>query len=241
MPRNSWTSLLDDSPPAEPEAPELPPEVARLQAERAALEARMAALTGRGEEVPGEAARFPVTPLDQRRRADDAWARQRDGRPDTRPALGRLGLGPDSGSGQRDAAEQEPEARSGQRAILGPRERSLVERSLAERLFTGRPMGQGSMLAEGDGLLRGRASGVEERWRERGGAEQAYRTRRERLLSVAEGGSGDLDARAERARERALEARRLARLREEADDRRLRRSRSRERGANDETTSGEMP
>ncbi|WP_302142323.1 hypothetical protein [Halomonas alkalicola] len=234
MPRNSWTSLLDDSPPAEPEVPELPPEVARLQAERAALEARMAALTGRGEEVPGEAARFPVTPLDQRRRADDAWARQRDGRPDPRPALGRLGLG--SGSGQRDAAEQEPEARSGQRAILAPRERSL-----AERLFTGRPMGQGSMLAEADGLLRGRASGVEERWRERGGAEQAYRARRERLLSVAEGGSGDLDARAERARERALEARRLARQREEADDRRLRRSRYRERGANDETTSGEMP
>lgn len=238
MPRNSWTSLLDDSPPAEPEVPELPPEVARLQAERTALEARMAALTGRCEEVPGEATRFPVTPLDQRRRADDAWARQRDGRPDTRPALGRLGLGSGSGSGsgQRDAAEQAPEARSGQRAILGPRERSL-----AQRLFAGRPPGQGSLLAEADGLLRGRTRGVEERWRERGGAEQAYRARRERLLSVAEGGSGDLDARAERARERALEARRLARLREEADDRRLRRSRSRERGANDETTSGEMP
>jgi hypothetical protein len=63
------------APQADPVAPPQTPEMTRLLAERAALEARMAALTGNGD---ANAARYPVTPLAQRRADHRRWEDGRD-------------------------------------------------------------------------------------------------------------------------------------------------------------------
>jgi hypothetical protein len=62
-------------PQADPVAQQQTPEMARLLAERSALEARMAALTGGGE---ANAARYPVTPLAQRRADHRRWENDRE-------------------------------------------------------------------------------------------------------------------------------------------------------------------
>lgn len=79
MPRNSLRNMGAPAPAsAPPSPPPLPDEVQSLLAERQALEARMSALTGGGAAGGDATNRFPVTPLTQRRAADDAWARRRD-------------------------------------------------------------------------------------------------------------------------------------------------------------------
>lgn len=255
MPRNSWTSLLgDDSPEADATDPlredaagadalSLPSELVALQQERAALEARMAALTGRSGESSGETRRFPVTPLGERRRADEAWARQRDlgasypsgsaWRQDMQP--GRSGAA--RNSDQPDEREPMPALRTGQRLIRGL---ALRDRLQGPRL-TGRatesdaePGREAVSTVEHlrDGLDQGPS--LPDRWQTTSDAlatrvERFYNERRDRLLAVATGGSGDLDARAEQAREKALEARRLERQRQQADDERVTRARQRSR------------
>jgi hypothetical protein len=62
------------APQADPVAPPQTPEMARLLAERSALEARMATLTGNDT----NAARYPVTPLAQRRADHRRWEDSRD-------------------------------------------------------------------------------------------------------------------------------------------------------------------
>jgi hypothetical protein len=62
------------APQADPIAPPQTPEMARLLAERSALEARMAALTGKDD----NAARYPVTPLAQRRAEHRRWEDSRE-------------------------------------------------------------------------------------------------------------------------------------------------------------------
>ena len=236
MPRNSWTSLLDEAsfrdgvsdPPSGSEemspALSLPPELAALQAERIALEARMAALTGRPSESSGEARRYPVTPLGERRQADEAWANQRDleesrrsgdssGQPSPRIRPG--------GAGESDkAADDEPFPllRTGQRLIHGPALRDRLRSPVRRSGLSSAESGDAPTLLDRWQMTRDVLSTPVER---------NYTERRERLLSVVSGGSGDLDARAEQAREKALEARRLERQRQQADDARVMRARHR--------------
>ncbi|NAW35739.1 hypothetical protein [Halomonas alimentaria] len=208
MPRNSWTSLdqersapiSDASTPSEP--PPLPESLLALQRERDALERRMQRLTQGGAE-PADDARFPVTPLSVRRRADAAWARQRD----------RLGGAATDAREEIEAAaepsveserEPLPALRTGLRRLGEPLERSgLLQDSRlrqhpepAERLST--------LAAAGQEALTRR-----------------YAAQRDRLLSVVTGGCGDLDRRAESARRRALSRRREALAQQQADDRRV--------------------
>lgn len=156
MPRNSWTSLLEEgsfagrSPASHPGSPPdtlLPQEVRRLQAQRRELEERMDRLTGRSTEPEARDRRFPVTPLAQRRAADDAWARRRDaswnpfsgGEGSQRSMAERVGgrLASDSGL-MGEVEEPLPALRTGQRAILEPmgriREGSLLEEPLSRPL-----------------------------------------------------------------------------------------------------------
>jgi hypothetical protein len=216
MPRNSWRSLVDAD--VVPVEPVLPPELIALQAERAALGARMARLTGHAPEENGDDAsrRFPVTPLAVRRAADEAWARSRDrpaGTAVAHPALRPLaGRATESAGATPGTEEREPAARTGQRLIRAPLERALAgppgvrpppavrDRMARER--TGRDSGSGNGPAAPD-------------------PSEQYEARRERLLSVITGGSGDPDARLARAR---AAARRL----QAADDARVARARSAE-------------
>lgn len=247
MPRNSWTSLLEEESPhagaSEPPsgseemspALSLPPELAALQAERAALEARMAALSGRSSEPSGETRRFPVTPLGERRQADEAWALRRDIN-DLRQldSSWRHGGEParPGGAAESDQAvdsEPVPTLRTGQRLIRGLALRDRLQASAAR---TGL-----SPDEPDDAPRRPPVSAVErpnlpDRWQAPRDVlstrvESYYTERRERLLSVVTGGSGELDARAELAREKALEARRLERQRQQADDERVQRARHR--------------
>ncbi|MCA1769395.1 MAG: hypothetical protein LC652_05375 [Halomonas sp.] len=257
MPRNSWMSLLEEEPPhagaVDPQsagevgssALSLPPELATLQAERIALEERMAALSGRSSEPTGETRRFPVTPLGERRQADEAWARRRDVNDlrqldsSWRHAGVPVRQGGAAESDQAVDSEPVPTLRTGQRLI---RRLALRDRLQASAGRTGL-----SSDEPDDGPRRPPVSAVErlrERWDEGPSlpdrwqatrdalstrVERYYTERRDRLLSVVTGGSGDLDTRAEQARDRALEARRLERQRQQADDERVQRSRQRSR------------
>ena len=156
MPRNSWTSLLEEEGegartgaaalgPA-PESVDLPPEILRLQEERRELEARMRRLTSGPSGPETSEPRFPVTPLAQRRAADAAWARRRDqgagkdasasGRHEGVEAAGR------GGPGNRRATtpeEPRPPLRTGQRAVLEPVGRigdgSVLDEPLSRGLY----------------------------------------------------------------------------------------------------------
>lgn len=249
MPRNSWTSLLEEESPhagdLDPQsasevvssALSLPPELATLQAERLALEERMATLSGRASEPSGETRRFPVTPLGERRQADEAWARRRDINDlrqwdrSWRHAGEAARLGGAAESDQAVDSEPVPTLRTGQRLIRGL---ALRDRLQASASRTGL-----SPDEPDDAPRRPPVSAVErpnlpDRWQATRDilstrVERYYTERRDRLLSVVTGGSGDLDTRAEQARDRALEARRLERQRQQADDERVQRSRQRSR------------
>ncbi|WP_282042172.1 hypothetical protein [Halomonas alimentaria] len=212
MPRNSWTSLdqersapiSDASTPSEP--PPLPESLLALQRERDALERRMQRLTQGGAE-PADDARFPVTPLSVRRRADAAWARQRD----------RLG------GAATDAREQIEAAAAS--SVEGTREPLPALRTGLRRL--GEPLERSGLLQ--DSRLR-EASQLAERLSTLAAAGQEalarrYAARRDRLLSVVTGGCGDLDRRAESARRRALARRREALMQQQYDDRRVEQAR----------------
>lgn len=241
MPRNSWASLQDEAASDSPSAaeaspaaaPPLPESLLALQRERAELEARMRRLASGGAEPAGEGdARFPVTPLAQRRRADAAWAARRDA-PSGRAALGELAP---AEPGPPERVDDDPvlPLRTGQRLLGDPPARSGLREP-------------GRSWADPDALDAGarRVTGALEGWSRRGREAldatptsattptQGYEARRERLLSVVEGGCGDLDRRAERARERALERRRAVMREQQADDRRLIRAR-RQRQAQEE-------
>ncbi|MGM1051189.1 MAG: hypothetical protein ACQEXO_02200 [Pseudomonadota bacterium] len=257
MPRNSWKSLLEDESlladasdtrsagEGEPSALSLPPGLATLQAERVALEARMAALSGRSSESSGETRRFPVTPLGERRQADEAWARRRDldgSHPSNRSWRHAGEPARPGGAGESDQSvdrEPVPTLRTGQRLIRGLALRDRLQASASRT---------GLLPDEPDDAPRRPPVSAVERLRERldegpslpdrwqatrdglsTRVERYYTERRDRLLSVVTGGSGDLDTRAEQARDRALEARRLERQRQQADDERVQRSRQRSR------------
>ncbi|WP_108446636.1 hypothetical protein [Halomonas denitrificans] len=241
MPRNSWASLQDetasDSPFAgeasRPASAPLPESLLALQRERAELEAKMRRLASGGAEPAGEGdARYPVTPLSQRRRADAAWASRRDALSARPPARELTPAEP--GVPERAADDPTLPLRTGQRLLGDPPPRSGMRelwRSWSD-------------LEALDAGARRVTAGLEA-WERRGREAleappvnpstptRAYEARRERLLSVVDGGSGDLDGRAEQARERALERRREQRREQQADDQRLARAR-RQRQAQEE-------
>lgn len=227
MPRNSWSSLQEVASPGAPAAGDttarLPESLVALQRERLELEARMKRLASGGTEPAGDAdARFPVTPLALRRQADAAWASHRDaqaGRPSWREAPGEE-VRPVERSG--DAPRLL--LRTGQRLLGEPASRSGLReqpRSWFEKGALG-CAARGVMSVREPGELRGRES------------LGAYEARRERLLSVVEGGCGDLDQRAERARKLALERHQWQRREQQADDRRLVRARQQRQAQEDE-------
>lgn len=212
MPRNSWTSLDPErpAPVADASPPPLPESLLALQREREALERRMRRLTQGGAE-PADDARFPVTPLSVRRRADAAWARRRD----------RLG------GAVTDAREEVGEALAP--VVEPPREPLPALRTgLRPR---GEPPERSGLL--GEPRLRETPPPAVRRDSLAAGGQQAlarrYAARRERLLSVVTGGCGDLDRRAESARRRALASRREALAQQRADDRRVAQARRQRR------------
>lgn len=83
-----WREFDDETPADEasggrgsPDPAQASPELARLMEERQALEARMHRLTGQpSEDEKREAPGFPVTPLAERRRADEQWQERRQQR-----------------------------------------------------------------------------------------------------------------------------------------------------------------
>jgi len=104
-------------------------------------------LTGQSRESQGQNRRFPVTPLAERRAADDAWARRRDtslnpfsgAEAAQRSMAERIEGHLASGSGRMGEAEEPlPALRTGQRAILEPmgriREGSVLEEPLSRTL-----------------------------------------------------------------------------------------------------------
>ncbi|ATG50804.1 hypothetical protein CFK38_04135 [Brachybacterium vulturis] len=226
MPRRSWRDLAPGprspggadgagSPPsAAPAGPELlrraaagDSHLASLLAERDQLEARLSGLIGPAGQ-PGAAPdpRFPVTGLRERRAEIASWAAARDAVRTGRSRAGRERTGLD---GARPGAAARPltEAGAGLRSqLFGPLRSGLDRydqvRSALERSeeFLERP--------------RQLADGLEQRWQrteeqitaplDRDGH---YAAERERILDVITGGSGDLTARAEEARRRALERR----------------------------------
>lgn len=238
MPRNSWASLqeptaADTTPPDAATAP-LPESLVALQRERAELEARMRRLAGGGSEPTGAGdARFPVTPLALRRRADAAWASRRD-------ALSGRAAGRGIAESLADAPERLDDEvplplRTGQRWLGEPAPRSGLREP-------GWAWGDTDALdAETRRVTRGLEAGAC-RGREileapppsAATPTRTYEARRERLLSVVTGGCGDLDERAERARERALERRREQRLAQQADERRLARARRQRQAQEDD-------
>ena len=243
MPRNSWASLQDEAasvPTSDDLASEavstpLPASLVALQRERAELEARMQRLASGGTEPNGNAdARFPVTPLSQRRRADADWASRRDALSDRSP-LRELTQAPARSFEPADDAPSLP-LRTGQRLLGDPPSRTGLREQSRSWIDT-------------DALDAGarRITGPLESWERRGREAlepplpsmttptRAYETRRERLLSVVEGGCGDLDERAERAREVALSRRRWQRREQQADDRRLTRARQQRQAQEDES------
>ncbi|MDX1465854.1 MAG: hypothetical protein R3215_09170 [Halomonas sp.] len=234
MPRNSWVSLQEptaaDTTPPDAAAAPLPESLLALQRERAELEARMRRLAGGGSEPAAEGdARFPVTPLSLRRRADAAWASRRDalsGR-----AAGRGIAEPLADASERLDDEVTLPLRTGQRWLGEPPPRSGLREP-------GRSWGDTDALdAETRRVARGIEAG-ERRGREILEAPRpsvatptrSYEARRDRLLSVVTGGCGDLDERAERARERAREQRRE----QQADERRLARARRQRQAQEDD-------
>lgn len=236
MPRRSWRDLADDPPPGTPgrpggltgtTAPEVPtgPELlhraaagdsrlADLLAEREQLESQLSALSG--PSAAGGDPRFPVTGLQERRAEIASWARSRDARAAARAGLpfrggGRTGVGRlGSAMDPRRSSEAGTSARS---QLLGPLRSGL-----------GRFDQVRSALERADEALerpQQLADGLTQRW------EQAkehitapmdevghYAEERDRILDVITGGSGDLTARAEEARRRALD-RRSSQAREE--------------------------
>ncbi|MEQ6889433.1 hypothetical protein ABE957_12185 [Halomonas sp. CS7] len=241
MPRNSWASLEEetasdttsDAVASEAASTPLPESLVALQRERVELEARMRRLASGGSEPTGEAdARFPVTPLSQRRRADAAWASRRDALSARPPARELTPAEP--GLPERAADDPTLPVRTGQRLLGDPPPRSGMRE----------PGRSWSDLEALDAVARRITAGLEA-WERRGREAleappvnpstptRAYEARRERLLSVVDGGSGDLDGRAERARERALERRREQRREQQTDDQRLARAR-RQRQAQEE-------
>ncbi|MEQ6918137.1 hypothetical protein [Halomonas aquatica] len=235
MPRNSWASLQEETAPdteaSEVASPPLPESLVALQRERAQLEDRMHRLASGGAEPPGEAdARFPVTPLSLRRRADAAWASQRDALIDRSP-----------GRELTEAREPSPE-RSGDAPSLPLR---TGQRLLGDPPLRSGLRDQGRSLADTQALDGGarRVTGPLDEWERRrrealepplpAAPTRTYEARRERLLSVVEGGCGDLEKRAERARELALERRRSWRREQQADDRRLTRARQQRQAQED--------
>lgn len=243
MPRNSWASLQEetasdttsDAVASEAASMPLPESLVALQRERAELEARMRRLASGGPEPTGEAdARFPVTPLSQRRRADAAWASRRDaliGRSPVREITQAEARPP----GRADDAPSLP-LRTGQRLLGDPPSRSGLREP-------GRSWIDTHALDAGARRVTGPLEAWERRGRETLEAPLpstttptgTYEARRERLLSVVAGGCGDLDKRAERARERALERRRGQRREQQADDRRLTRARRQRQAQEDES------
>ncbi|MFG6160181.1 hypothetical protein ACGTNG_15380 [Halomonas sp. 1390] len=244
MPRNSWASLQeetasDTTPDAvapEAAATPLPASLVALQRERAELEARMQRLAGGGAEPTGDAdARFPVTPLSQRRRADADWASRRDAQSDRSP-LRELTQAPARSFEPADDAPSLP-LRTGQRLLGDPPARTGL------REQGGRSWTDTNALDAGTRRVTGALESWERRGREALEAPlpsmttptRAYEARRERLLSVVAGGCGDLDERAERAREVALERRRWQRREQQADERRLTRARQQRQAQEDES------
>lgn len=140
MPRNTIHQLaaLAGRPSNRPDSlPEhaLPADVQRLLAERRQLASRMGSLIGepdRGADTVTDR-RFPVTPLDERRRLDARWADHRD----RVITAARSSVGDIVTRKLRDLVE--PATRSGQRAINGPRERSGQRRYLGFELDELRP------------------------------------------------------------------------------------------------------
>ncbi len=337
MPRNSWTSVLEEDESGGGPSPvelDLPPELERLRRERRELEARMDQLTGRTSTPVGDAPRYPVTPLAQRRTEDARWARRRDDLGITEGVRTRPGghaLPADShrrhmaGRGEASEVEPSPPLRTQQRAILEPAGRvgdgSVLDEPLSGSLYRRlRIPGDAvkhrgavpATLLTGDGMspdLRSdrdedprsepRLSGLADRFteledrftalpdrftdvdtptagaarrvealtdrftglrslrplrdrftermdrrlrtRDRLGGRAAaltedpplrsardrYEARREELLALGTGGSGDLDDRSMRGRVRALAQLRMKREREAADDARVQRARAR--------------
>lgn len=243
MPRNSWASLQEETASDTPSdavasaamSPPLPESLVALQRERAELEARMQRLASGGSEPPGDAdARFPVTPLSQRRRADADWASRRDALNNRSPLRG-ITQAPARSFEPVDDAPSLP-LRTGQRLLGDPPPRTGLREQGRSWIGTD-PLDAGTR----------RVSGPLESWERRGREAleaplpsmttptRAYETRRERLLSVVTGGCGDLDERAERARERALERRREQRREQQADDHRLARVRQQSQAQEDES------
>jgi len=155
--------------------------------------------------------RFPITSLAERRRADDAWSRARDGllhtgqeSTDEPPeAVARL-----SQALRAEHDQDTPALRTAQRALKEPELRSD---HLRQRLAS---PSEGAFHA-----VRRLSNALSD----------AYDVQRERRLSVVEGGCGDLDQRADKARELALARRHLEQEQQQADDRRLARARQQRR------------
>jgi len=232
MPRNSWASLQDEAasdPTSDDLASEavstpLPASLVALQRERAELEARMQRLASGGTEPNGNAdARFPVTPLSQRRRADADWASRRDALSDRSP-LRELTQAPARSFEPADDAPSLP-LRTGQRLLGDPPSRTGLREQSRSWIDT-------DALDAGARRITGP---LESPLPSMTTPTRAYETRRERLLSVVEGGCGDLDERAERAREVALSRRRWQRREQQADDRRLTRARQQRQAQEDES------
>lgn len=236
MPRNSWASLQEetasDTSSQEAASTLLPESLVALQRERAELEARMRRLASGGAEPNGNAdARFPVTPLALRRRADAAWASRRDAQ--TNRSGGRELTEVREATSELPGEDPLLPLRTGQRLLGDPPMRSGLREP-------GHSWDDTDALDQYVGRVTGPRDEAERRGRESletvfpTTPTRAYEARRERLLSLVEGGCGDLDERAERARELALARRRWQQREQQADDRRLTRARRQRQAQEDE-------
>lgn len=229
-----------------------PAELHALLNERRQLEHRMTALTGGGgqESNPSADRRFPVTPLDQRRRLDAEWARRRNQATDTLrrtvdEAVGDLGSralqelsGPPERSGQR--AIHGPLERSGQRQTLSPghQEVQRIRQTLGESVRSSSDLDL-DRLNDDPGLRDFGREFPELPTRELRSVDDLMRTADEKL-DILKGGSGDLGRlrevaverlgvrRQEQQRDAQRDARRSDRRQSVDDDRDMARLDSRE-------------
>jgi hypothetical protein len=199
----------------------------------------MTSLTGGGGQGSGPSAdrRFPVTPLDQRRRLDAEWARRRDQATNTLRESVDDAIG-DGGSRLLQELTGSPE-RSGQRAIHGPPERS-GQRQLqlpgSQQMQNLRSRFNEPLRSAGDLNLDRLANDPDMRdfgrevprlpTRELQSMDDRLQQARERL-DILKGGSGDLDRLREVAMERLGARRQEQRRNEQRDEQRDARRRNR--------------
>lgn len=189
------------------DATQLSPELARLMQQREQLEERMRSLTGNNSTSQSQ---FPVTTLKERREEFSLWEKKRSAQSGNHSKLTESSLA---------QAGKKKNTRETLRSSLTDFSKtpdllplkSFTRDTLSEKLDIKTPLEKAKNTTEQ--LIR--ESAITHQWKEKVSrvqddldATKSYEKKRNRLLNIATGGSGDLDLLAERNRQRLINVKR---------------------------------